>query len=158
MQQGYPGPSVAPFKWYSSCNTVILDSALASAGATGVRCSLRVSELQHHQASPANTGAPGKLPAHSSHPVLAELAPAPHCVLLPPPNRSQREPWTFVAQPSPALASVLEEDEDGNVPRIRRASDQHKANRREVAAPIINILEQIVETKSTELAQICRLV
>lgn len=54
------------------------------------------------------------------------------------------------------MSSLLGEDEDGNVPGIRRASDQMKANRREVAAPVINLLEQIVETRSTELAQICR--
>lgn len=62
------------------------------------------------------------------------------------------------AQSVAALGSLLEEDEDGNVPGIRRASDQLKANRREVAAPVISLLEQIVENRSTELSQICRLV
>ncbi len=57
---------------------------------------------------------------------------------------------------SAGLESLQEEDEESSVPAGRRASDRLKASRKEVAAPVINLLEKIVEDRSTELAQICR--
>jgi hypothetical protein len=71
-------------------------------------------------------------------------------------NTTKQALLTRAPQSAAVLGSLLEEDEDGNVPGIRRASDQLKANRREVAAPVINLLEHIVESRSAELAQICR--
>jgi len=71
-------------------------------------------------------------------------------------NTTKQALLTRAPQSASVLGSLLEEDEDGNVPGIRRASDQLKANRREVAAPVINLLEQIVASRSAELAQICR--
>ena len=57
---------------------------------------------------------------------------------------------------SATLESLQEEEEESNVPAGRRASDRLKASRKEVAAPVIDLLEKIVEDRSTELAQICR--
>lgn len=57
---------------------------------------------------------------------------------------------------SATLESLQEEDEESSVPAGRRASDRLKASRKEVAAPVIDLLEKIVEDRSTELAQICR--
>ena len=57
---------------------------------------------------------------------------------------------------SATLESLQEEEEESSTPAGRRASDRLKASRKEVAAPVINLLEKIVEDRSTELAQICR--
>ena len=57
---------------------------------------------------------------------------------------------------STALEPLQEEEEESTAPAGRRASDRLKASRKEVAAPVINLLEKIVEDRSTELAQICR--
>ena len=57
---------------------------------------------------------------------------------------------------SATLESLQEEDEESSAPAGRRASDRLKASRKEVAAPVIDLLEKIAEDRSTELAQICR--
>lgn len=63
---------------------------------------------------------------------------------------------TRAPQASTSLDILQEEEEESTVPAGRRASDRLKASRKEVAAPVISLLEKIVEDRGAELAQICR--
>lgn len=71
-------------------------------------------------------------------------------------NITKRALLSRAPQASAALEAVYEDEAAADGGTGRRASDRQKALRKEAAAPVIQALEKVIESRGAELSQICR--
>lgn len=71
-------------------------------------------------------------------------------------NITKRALLSRAPQGSAALESALEDEAGTDGGWGRRASDREKALRKEAAAPVLQALEKVIDSRGGELSQICR--